>query len=73
MKVIKSQRTNLELNLKNCSAALGRDGLVSGGLIIASGVCVCVRACMPLGLDAFEVLMLARLSCVSITSKGSLS
>lgn len=73
MKVIKSQRTNLELNLRNCSAALGRNSPESVSLIIAGGfvsVCVCDLLC---SLDAFEVLMLARLSYVGITVQASSS
>lgn len=45
MKVIKSQRTNLELNLQNCSAAPGRNRPESGGFIINSGT---VCSLMPL-------------------------
>lgn len=59
MKVIKSQRTNLELNLQNRSAAPGRNRPESGGFIIASG-------CGAFA-DAFEALMFARPFHVSIT------
>lgn len=52
MKVIKSQRTNPELNHQNCSAAPGRNRPESGGFIIASG-------CGAFA-DAFEALMFAR-------------